>query len=113
MQTLLDVVLFLHLVGFAVLFGGGFVQLGDSVKVINSAMLWGALSLVLSGIGLVGIEEGLDDPVHGGRVAVKFGIALVVALLCWVNRAKRGIPSGLFDAILLLVLADVAVAVTS
>jgi len=31
MQTLLDIVLFLHLVGFAVLFGGGFVQLGDSV----------------------------------------------------------------------------------
>lgn len=113
MDTVLDVVLFLHLVGFGALFGGGLVQVRDHVKVINAAMLWGALSMVVTGIALVGVEESLDDSIHGGRVAVKFSIALVVAVLCWVNRAKRRVPPGLFNAILLLVLANVAVAVAS
>ncbi len=113
MHVLLDVVLFLHLVGFGALFGGGLVQARDTVKVINAAMLYGALSLVISGIGLVGVQEGLDQSVDSSRVAVKFGIGVVVAVLCWVNRAKRGVPAGLFNAILLLTLADVAVAVAT
>jgi apolipoprotein N-acyltransferase len=111
-QTLLDVVLFIHLVGFGVLLGGGVVQLRDSVKVINSAMLYGALTQVVSGIALVGVVEGMDETVDSTKVAIKFGIALVIALLCWVNRAKYGVPTGLFNAIVVLTLANVAVAVS-
>jgi hypothetical protein len=110
-DQLLEVVVFIHLVGFGALFGGGVVQVRDAVKVINSTMLYGALAQVVSGIVLVGILEGMDEPVHTHKIAVKFGIALVVALLCWVNRSKRSVPAGLFNGILLLTLANVAVAV--
>ena len=111
MEILRDVALFLHLVGFGALFGGEFVQLRDADKVVNSAMLQGVLTSVLSGILLVGVIEGLDGPLDQVKIGVKFAVALVVAVLCWVNRARERVPNGLFYAIVLLTVANVAVAV--
>ena len=111
MDTLREVLLFIHLVGFAALFGGAFVQLRDHVKVINSAMLHGALTQVVSGILLVGVIQGDDGTVDNTKIGVKFAIALVIAVLCWVNRSKESVPHGLFNGIALLTLVNVAVAV--
>jgi hypothetical protein len=110
-EILRDVALFLHLVGFGALFGGEFVQLRDADKVVNSAMLHGVLTSVLSGLLLVGVIEGLDEPVDHVKIAVKFGVALVIAVLCWVNRARDRVPNGLFYFIVLLTVANVAIAV--
>jgi hypothetical protein len=106
-----DILLFIHLVGFGALFGGAVVQVGDSVKVVNAAMLRGALIQVLSGIALVGVIEGLDEPLDRPKIAVKFAVGLVIALLCWTNRARTQVPRGLFAALMLLTLGDVGVAV--
>jgi hypothetical protein len=106
-----DVLLFIHLVGFGSLFGGAAVQLRDEFHVVNSAMLYGALIQVVSGLLLVAVIEGQDDPIDHAKIAVKFAIALVVALLCWVNRRKDAVPRGLFGGIVLLTLANVGVAV--
>jgi hypothetical protein len=110
-DLLRDLLLFIHLLGFASLFGGAFVQVRDDVKVVNSAMLHGALIQVLTGLLLVGVIEGQAAPLDNIQVAVKLGVALVVAVLCWVNRRKVGIPGGLFGAIWLLTTANVGVAV--
>lgn len=111
MELLRDALLFIHLVGFAALFGGAFVQIRDEVRVVNAAMLHGALIQVLSGILLVGVIEGQDQDVNTLKIAVKFAIALVVALLCWVNRRKLDVPRGLFWGIFVLTVANVVVAV--
>lgn len=111
MTTLREVLLFVHLVGFAALFGGALVQARDAVRVVNVAMLYGALAQVVSGIFLVGVIEGAGDPIDHTKVAVKFAVGLVVAVLCWVNRSKPAVPHGLFTGILLLTLGDAAVAV--
>jgi hypothetical protein len=108
-----DALLFLHLVGFAALLGGAMVQFGDAVKVVNAAMLRGVLISVVTGIALVGVLEGMDETVDRTKVAVKFAIGLVIALLCWVNRARPRVPRGLFAAIVLLTLGDLAAAVVS
>jgi hypothetical protein len=42
---------------------------------------------------------------------VKFAVGVVVALLCWANRRRPSIPNGLYLGLLLLTVADVAVAV--
>ena len=110
METLRDVALFLHLVGFGALFGGEFVQVRDADKVVNSAMLHGVLTSILSGLLLVGVIEGLEEPLDHVKVAVKFAVALVIAVLCWVNRARDRVPNGLFYAIVLLTVANVAIA---
>jgi hypothetical protein len=106
-----DVLLFIHLVGFASLFGGAFVQVRDEVKVVNSAMLHGALTQVVTGLLLVGVIEGQDDPIDNTKVAVKLAVALVVAVLCWVNRRKESLPNGLFLGVSLLTLLNAGIAV--
>jgi hypothetical protein len=106
-----DVLLFIHLVGFASLFGGAFVQVRDEVKVVNSAMLHGALTQVVTGLLLVGVIEGQDDPIDNTKVAVKLAVALVVAVLCWVNRRKESLPNGLFLGVALLTLLNAGIAV--
>ncbi|MGH3446425.1 MAG: hypothetical protein ACRDQA_06450 [Nocardioidaceae bacterium] len=111
MDTLADVFVFIHLVGFAALFGGAFVQLRDEVKVVNAAMLHGVLTQVVSGLVLVGVLEGMDTAVDNPKLAVKLAVALVIAVLCWVNRAKEQVPHGLFYGVMLLTLGNVGVAV--
>ena len=106
------VLLVVHLLGFGALFGGAFVQLRDDVKVVNTAMLYGAMTQVVTGILLVGVIEGQDESVNNAKVAVKLAVALVVAVLCWVNRAKERLPGGLFNGILLLTIANVIIATT-
>ena len=106
-----DVVLFLHLVGMAALVGGALAQIGSAVRTVNAAMLYGALAQVVTGVLLVGILEGQDESVDGAKIAVKFGVALLIAVLCWVNRRKPEIPAGLHGGVCILALVDVAVAV--
>jgi hypothetical protein len=86
MDFLRDLLLFIHLLGMAALFGGALVQLRDADHVVNSAMLYGALTQVVSGLLLVGVIEGQDDPIDHTKIGVKLGVALVIAVLCWINR---------------------------
>ncbi|MGH3472765.1 MAG: hypothetical protein ACRDPG_12080 [Nocardioidaceae bacterium] len=111
MGTLQNVLLFVHLVGFAALFGGALVQVRDEVKVVNAAMLNGVIAQVLSGLALVGVIEGRNEPLDHTKIAVKLAVALVIAVLCWVNRRKEAVPGGLFNAIALLTLVNVGIAV--
>ncbi len=111
MEVARDALVFIHLLGFASLLGGAFVQIRDDVVVVNAAMLDGAITQVVSGILLVGVVEGLDEPVDHTKVAIKFAIGLLVAVLCWVNRRKESVPRGLFLGLVVLTVANVAVAV--
>lgn len=111
MDIVRDALLLLHLVGFGALFGGAFVQVRDEVKVVNAAMLHGALIQVVSGVLLVGVIEGIGDDLNQAKTAVKLAVALVIAVLCWVNRTKDSVPGGLFNALLALTVANAAVAV--
>ena len=111
MDVLRNLLLVVHLLGFAALFGGAIVQLRDEVKVVNSAMLFGALTQVVTGLLLVGVLEGQNAEVNHAQVGVKLGVGLVVAVLCWANRSKERVPGGLFYGMVLLTVGNVAIAV--
>lgn len=111
MGVLQHALLVVHLLGMAALFGGALVQVRDGVKVVNASMLYGALTQVVSGIFLVGVLEGRDEPVDHAKIGTKLAIALIIALLCWANRAKTKMPDGVFFGILALTVADVVIAV--
>jgi hypothetical protein len=110
--VLTKALLVVHLLGMAALFGGALVQARDTVKAVNSAMLYGALVQVASGILLVGVLEGRDEPVDHPKIGVKLAVALVVAVLCWVNRRKQQVPDGVFFGILGLTFVNVVIAVS-
>ena len=83
------VLLVIHLLGFGALVRwrvraasrrGQGRQHGDAVR--RDRPRWSAALL------LVGVLEGQDESVNNTKVAVKLAVALVIAVLCWVNRAK-------------------------
>jgi cytochrome bd-type quinol oxidase subunit 2 len=112
MDFLRDLLLFLHFIGLAALFGGAFVQLKTSPRVANAAMWHGALTQLVTGLLLVGVVEmgDLYDPNHV-KVGVKLVVALVIAALIFVNRKKQALPDGLFFGLLGLTALNIAVAV--
>lgn len=111
MEILKDVVLILHFVGLAAIIGGFLVQTRVADKTIHPAMLHGALTQLVTGLILVGLNEALDHEVDNAKIGVKLTITLVVTVLAWVNRAKHPVATGVWAAVGGLALVNVAVAV--
>lgn len=111
MEILRDVLVFLHFIGLAALFGGLFVQLKSDPRIVNSAVFHGVLTQVVTGLLLVGVLEGIDAEVNNAKVGVKLLVALVIAVLVFVNRKKASLPNGLFFGLLGLTALNIAVAV--
>ncbi|HLN75724.1 MAG TPA: hypothetical protein VK204_01690 [Nocardioidaceae bacterium] len=112
MEILRDVLLFLHFLGLASLFGGLFVQIRSEPRVINNAVLHGILTQLVTGLALVGVLEGMpDEEVDNLKIGVKLVVALVIGVLVFVNRKKPSIPNGLFFGLMGLTVLNVGVAV--
>jgi heme A synthase len=111
MDTLRLILLLLHLLGFAALLGGLLVQLGQGDKKVTAPMRDGAGTAFLAGLLLVGVLEAGDGPVDHVKIGVKFAVGLVVLVLVMANLRKPRIPTGLYYALLLLTVANAAVAV--
>ncbi len=111
METVRQILLILHILGFAAMIGGLLAQAGSGEKSINAAMRDGVGTAFLAGLALVGVLEAGDDPVDHGKIAVKFAIGLVLLVLVMANTRKERIPQGLWAMLLLLSVANVCVAV--
>jgi hypothetical protein len=112
MEILRDILVFLHFIGLAALFGGLFVQLRSDPRVVNNAVIHGVLTQLVTGLLLVGVLEGMDDvEVNNAKIGVKLLVALVIAVLAFANRKKTSIPNGLFFGLLALTVLNIGVAV--
>lgn len=111
MDLLRQLLLFVHILGFAALLGGLFVQLSATERSVNSLMRDGVGTAFLAGLALVGVLEAGDEPVNHAKVGVKLLIGLVALVLVMANVRKDRIPNGVFFGIFALTLANIAVAV--
>jgi len=111
MDLLRDVLVFLHFIGLAALFGGMFTQLKASPRVVNAAMWHGVLTQLVTGVLLVGLLEAGDEDVDQAKIGVKLLIALVIGVLVFVNRKRDALADGLFFGLLGLTTLNIAVAV--
>jgi hypothetical protein len=111
MEVVRQIVLLLHLVGFAALFGGLLVQLRNRDPEINAAMLHGSYTALITGLVLAGFAEFGDDQVNHLKIGLKLLVALVVTVLVIINRRFTSIPRGLWAMLGLLTLANAAIAV--
>lgn len=111
METLRLVLLVIHILGFAALFGGLVVQAREPQKAVNAAMRDGAGTAFLAGLLLVGVLEAGDGPVDHTKIGVKFAIGLVILVLVMANARKPSIPQGLYLGLLALTVANICVAV--
>ena len=100
MEVVDDLVLVLHFLGMASLVGGWLVQVrARGERYVNSAMVHGVLTQLVTGVLLVGLAEGvdsLDRDLDMAKIGVKLLVALVVAVLCWANRRRPTLPDGLY-----------------
>jgi peptidoglycan/LPS O-acetylase OafA/YrhL len=111
METLRLILLIVHILGFSALIGGLLAQAGTGEKKVNAAMRDGVGTAFVAGLALVGVLESGDEPVDHAKVAVKLLVGLVLLVLVMANTRKPAIPQGLWAGLLVLSVANVAVAV--
>ena len=111
METLRLVLLFLHVLGYAALIGGLLAQARTPERSVNAAMRDGVGTAFVTGLLLVGVLEAGDGDVDHAKIAVKFAVGLVLLVLVMANTRKERIPQGLWLGLLVLAVANVAVAV--
>ena len=102
--------LYIHLIGFALLLGGAIAQYVAGPIRINAAMLWGAVIQVLSGLGLASPLRDGDEPAPA-KLVTKLVIALLILAMVFFSRKRSVVNRGHFLAIVGLTLANAAVAV--
>lgn len=111
MEFLRHLLLVIHLLGFAALFGGLLVQARTPEKSVNALMRDGSGTAFLAGLALVGVIEADDGDVNHTKIAVKGVIALVILVLVMANLRKERIANGLWALLLLLTVTNVCLAV--
>lgn len=111
MELIHDLLLLLHFVGFAALFGGAFVQVKGPSRVVNAAMVHGVLTQLVTGLLLVGLAEMGDGEVNHVKVGIKLAVLVAVAVLVFMNRKKDALGGAQFWSIFGLTLVNTAVAV--
>jgi len=114
MNVVYEVIVVLHFIGLAALLGGWLVQLSSSPKVVNRAMVDGALTQLVTGLALVGLAETVlsdDEDVNHMKIGIKLLILLVITVLAWVNRRKESVPTGVWAAIGILTITNIVIAV--
>lgn len=111
MEFLRLVLLFLHLLGMAVLVGSFMVQRRAADGPLNAGWLHGSALQFVTGLALVGVKEAQDADLDHAKVAVKLLVVLVVLGLAFLGRRRDPLPAWLNPALAGLVVLNVGVAV--
>lgn len=111
METLYDILLVLHLIGWAIVLGGALATL--RTPAIPRGMLHGILTALVTGIAMVGLASAgmAGGEPDNARVAVKLVVALVVTALVVLGGRRERVTGGYLGAIAGLTAVNVAIAV--
>jgi hypothetical protein len=109
-EALRLILLYIHLIGFALLLGAAITQYVVKPIRINRPMLWGSLLVLLAGIALAAPIRDGDEP-SPVKLGFKLLIALAIAIMVWVPRKRAEVNRGHFLAIIGLTLVNAAIAV--
>ncbi|MFD6562973.1 hypothetical protein [Micromonospora profundi] len=110
METTRLILLYVHLIGFALLLGGGIAQYITGRLRINAAMLWGSVIQLVTGIGLSAPLRDGDEPAPA-KLVTKLVLALLIFVMVFFSRKRESVNRGHFLTIVGLTLVNAAVAV--
>ncbi|MBN6190394.1 MULTISPECIES: Fe-S protein [Microbacterium] len=114
MEILRHIVVFVHLIGFAVLFGAWAAQAFGGKRQITRLMDYGLLIAGVAGLALAA-PWGIEYDLNYVKIGVKLVVLLVIGALLGIGsaRQKRGeaVPSAVFWLIGILALANAGMAV--
>jgi hypothetical protein len=100
---------YIHLVGFALLFGGAVAQYLTGTLRINPAMLWGSIIQVVSGLALSAPIRGDDPEPPTAKLIVKAVLGLMIFAMVFFSRRRDIVNRGHFLATAGLALLAAAV----
>ncbi|MFD8208182.1 hypothetical protein ACFV2S_17525 [Streptomyces sp. NPDC059695] len=113
MDVLINVFVALHIIGIASLLGGFLTQMkamGAGTARFSPAMLHGALTMLITGIALVGLNQADDQTVNNLKVGIKLAILVVILGLVYVKRDEEKVDKGLFAAVGGLTMVNIFIA---
>ncbi|MFD5421367.1 hypothetical protein ACFWJT_25480 [Streptomyces sp. NPDC127069] len=115
MTVLTNAFVGLHIIGIASLLGGFLTQMkamGAGAARFVPAMLHGALTMLVTGVLLVGFHEmGDGAPLNNIKIGVKLAVLFVILALVYVKRDEERVEKGLFGAVGGLTVANIFIAV--
>ncbi|MGP4013416.1 hypothetical protein [Streptomyces sp. 4N124] len=114
MDVLIHLFVGLHIIGIAALLGGFFTQMkamGQGTARFVPAMLHGALTMLVTGAVLVGLNQADDQAVNNIKIGVKLALLVVILGLVYVKRDDEQVEKPLFGLVGLLTTANVFIAV--
>lgn len=114
MDVLIHLFVGLHIVGIAALLGGFLTQMkamGRGEARFVPGMLHGALTMLVTGAVLVGLNQADHHPVNPVKIGVKLALLVVILGLVYVKRDEEKLPAGVFGAVGALTTVNVFIAV--
>lgn len=116
MEIVKTILLILHIIGIAGLFGGWFLQVSKVARgtaVIPAGMVHAGWLAAASGILMFGVNEMIGGVTMDIRIklTIKLIILIVIMVLLLINKKKDPAPSGAMWAIGGLTLANIIIAV--
>ncbi|UIP57759.1 Fe-S protein [Agromyces marinus] len=114
METLRDIVLIVHLVGFAVLFGAWVVEVFNGKRGITRVMHWGLAIAAVAGLALAA-PWGIEGDLNYAKIGTKLVILIVIGALLGIGAGRQrktgSVPPAVFWSIGILTLANASIAV--
>lgn len=114
MDVLIHLFVGLHIIGIAALLGGFLTQMkamGQGTARFVPAMLHGALTMLVTGVVLVGLNEAQDHHVNTFKIGVKLALLVVILGLVYVKRDEEKVDKSMFGLVGLLTMANIFIAV--
>ncbi|MER6628145.1 hypothetical protein ABT301_07880 [Streptomyces sp. NPDC000987] len=114
MDVLIHLFLGLHIIGIASLLGGFLTQMkvmGQGAARFVPAMLHGALTMLITGVALVGIHEAQGHEINNIKIGVKLAVLVVILGLVYVKRDEEKVDKGLFGLVGGLTMTNIFIAV--
>ncbi|MFJ9028458.1 hypothetical protein ACIRQP_08015 [Streptomyces sp. NPDC102274] len=113
MDVLINVFVALHIIGIASLLGGFLTQMksmSTGTARFNKAMLHGALTMLVTGVALVGLNQADDQTVNNIKIGIKLAVLVVILAVVYVKRDDETAPKQLFGMVGGLTVANIFIA---
>ncbi|GHF29042.1 hypothetical protein ACFTT0_16135 [Streptomyces bauhiniae] len=114
MTVLIHVFVALHIIGIAALLGGFLTQMkamGRGTARFVPAMLHGAITMLVTGVVLVGLNEADGHHVNNIKIGIKLALLIVILGLVYVKRDEETVDKGMFGLVGALTTANIFIAV--